>query len=250
MKTVFLLLVLFPLYLFGQTIEDGQENSIDTIEVKINMSQLSKLENAKQKAEEKLISVNKRILEQEIKLRNDSVMIEKLKVQISKMRADSLANHNTVIGLKKQLLRADTCLINVASNFIYIPYEAYGVKEIAIPAYQMVSDDDLKVKYKPRYDFLAEYKEHIMEFISCITEMKKILSNPFAKNANDAIKVLHAKRFYVAYHAFDGWESTFLGSKIVGIEKQLIDYKGPANKIDFDKIASELQECLKTENNL
>lgn len=244
--------MVFPLHLFGQNVEDeaGKKDSIDNMEVKISMSQLTELENAKKLAEGRLSSANKRILEQEIKLSNDSVTIGKLKARISNLRADSLAIHNTVNGWKKQLLKADTCLINVASNFIYIPYEAYSVKEIAIPAFQMVSDEGLKVKYKSRYELLLKYKEHIVEFISCLTEMKKVLSNPFAKDANDAIKVLHTKRFYAAYRAFEGWESTFLGSRIIAIEKQLKDYKGPTSKVDFDKVANELQECLKTENNL
>ena len=244
--------MVFPLHLFGQNVEDeaGKKDSIDNMEVKISMSQLTELENAKKLAEGRLSSANKRILEQEIKLSNDSVTIGKLKARISNLRADSLTIHNTVNGWKKQLLKADTCLINVASNFIYIPYEAYSVKEIAIPAFQMVSDEGLKVKYKSRYELLLKYKEHIVEFISCLTEMKKVLSNPFAKDANDAIKVLHTKRFYAAYRAFEGWESTFLGSRITAIEKQLKDYKGPTSKVDFDKVANELQECLKTENNL
>ena len=244
--------MIIPLHLFGQNVEEkfGQKDSIDNMEVKISMSQLTELENAKKLADGKLISANKRILEQDVKLGNDSVMIGKLKVQLSNLRADSLAIHNTVNGLKKQLLKADTCLINVASNFIYIPYEAYSVKEIAIPAFQMVSDEGLKVKYNSRYELLLEYKEHIVEFISCLTEMKKILSNPFAKDANDAIIVLHAKRFYAVYKAFEGWESTFLGSRIIAIEKQLKGYKGTASKVDFDKVTNELQECLNTENNL
>jgi hypothetical protein len=244
--------MIFPLHLFGQNVEDeaGKKDSIDNMEVKISMSQLTELENAKKLAEGKLNSANKRIQKQEIKLSNDSVTIGKLKARISNLRADSLAIHNTVNGLKKQLLKADTCLINVASNFIYIPYEAYSVKEIAIPAFLMVSDEGLKVKYKSRYELLLKYKEHIVEFISCLTEMKKVLSNPFAKDANDAIKVLHTKHFYAAYRAFEGWESTFLGSRIIAIEKQLKDYKGLNSKVDFDKVANELQECLKTENNL
>lgn len=244
--------MVFPLHLFGQNVEDeaGKKDSIDNMEVKISMSQLTELENAKKLAEGRLSSANKRILEQEIKLSNDSVTIGKLKARISNLRADSLAIHNTVNGWKKQLLKADTCLINVASNFIYIPYEAYSVKEIAIPAFQMVSDEGLKVKYKSRYELLLKYKEHIVEFISCLTEMKKVLSNPFAKDANDAIKVLRTKHFYAAYRAFEGWESTFLGSRIIAIEKQLKDYKGPTSKVEFDKFANELQECLKTENNL
>jgi len=252
MKKVFLILMVFPLHLFGQNVEDeaGKKDSIDNMEVKISMSQLTELENAKKLAEGRLNSANKRILEQEIKLSNDSVTIGKLKARISNLRADSLAIHNTVNGWKKQLLKADTCLINVASNFIYIPYEAYSVKEIAIPAFQMVSDEGLKVKYKSRYELLLKYKEHIVEFISCLTEMKKVLSNPFAKDANDAIKVLRTKHFYAAYRAFEGWESTFLGSRIIAIEKQLKDYKGPTSKVEFDKVANELQECLKTENNL
>lgn len=243
---------MFPLHLFGQNVEDeaDKKDSLDNMEVKINMSQLTELENAKKLAERRLHSANKRIQEQEIKLSNDSVMIVKLKSHISNLRADSLAIHNSVNGLKKQLLRADTCLINVASNFIYIPYEAYSVKEIAIPAFQMVSDEGLKVKYKSRYELLLKYKNHIMEFISCLTEMKKVLSNPFAKDAKDAIKVLNTKQFYAVYRAFEGWESTFLGSRIIAIEKQLKDYKGQASKVDLDKVANELQECLKTENNL
>ena len=244
--------MVFPLHLFGQNVEDeaGKKDSIDNMEVKISMSQLTELENAKKLAEGRLSSANKRILEQEIKLSNDSVTIGKLKARISNLRADSLAIHNTVNGWKRQLLKADTCLINVASNFIYIPYEAYSVKEIAIPAFQMVSDEGLKVKYKSRYELLLKYKEHIVEFISCLTEMKKVLSNPFAKDANDAIKVLKTKRFYAAYRAFEGWESTFLGSRIIAIEKQLNEYRGQTSKVDFDKVANELQECLKTENNL
>lgn len=243
---------MFPLHLFGQNVEEeaSKKDSIDNMEVKISMGQLTELENAKKFAEEKLISANKRILEQEIKLSSDSVIIKKLKVHISNLRADSLASHNATNGLKKQLLKTDTCLINVASNFIYIPYEAYSVKEIAIPAYQMVSDKGLKVKYKSRYNLLSNYKEHIVEFISCLTEMKKVLSNPFVKDASDAINVLHAKRFYAVYQAFEGWESTFLGSRIITIEKQLKGYKGHASKVDFDKVANELQKCLNTENNL
>ena len=252
MMRIFLILMVFPLHLFGQNVEDeaGKKDSIDNMEVKISMSQLTELENAKKLAEGRLSSANKRILEQEIKLSNDSVTIGKLKARISNLRADSLAIHNTVNGWKKQLLKADTCLINVASNFIYIPYEAYSVKEIAIPAFQMVSDEGLKVKYKSRYELLLKYKEHIVEFISCLTEMKKVLSNPFAKDANDAIKVLKTKRFYAAYRAFEGCESTFLGSRIIAIEKQLNEYRGQTSKVDFDKVANELQECLKTENNL
>jgi len=252
MKKILLIIMMFPIHLFGNNVENevGQKDSIDNVEVKISMSQLSEIENAKKLAEERLVSANKIVLEQDLKLRDNSVKIRKLEAHISNLRADSLSNHNTVNRLKKQLLKADTCLINIASNFIYIPYEAYSVKEIAIPALQMVSDKSLRAKYKSRFELILEYKDHIVEFISCLTEMKKVLSNPFAKNANDAINILHTKQFYIAYHAFEGWESTFLGNRIITIEKQLNDYKGSTSIVDFDKVANELEECLKTENNL
>lgn len=252
MKKIFLILLFLPIHLLGQNVKDGsvQKDSIDNMEVKISMSQLTELENAKKLAEGRLNSANKRILKQELKLSNDSVTIGKLKAHISKLRADSLANHNTVNGLKKQILKADTCLINIASNFIYIPYEAYSVNEIAIPAFQMVSNEVLRTKYKSRYELLSKYKDHIMEFISCINEMKKVLENRFVKDGNDAINILHAKQFYSTYHAFEDWESTFIGARILAIEKQLKVYKRPNGKVDFDKIATELQECLKTENNI
>lgn len=249
MKKVILFLMMLPIQLFAQgTVEMTSQE--DSIEVKINMSRLTELENTRKIAEERLKSANKRILEQDMKLKDDSVIISRMKAQMSNLRADSLASHDLISGLKKQLLKSDTCIINVASNFIYIPYEAYSIKEIAIPAYQSVFDNGLKEKYKLRYELLTKYKEHIEEFLSFITEQKNELSKPFTKNANEAISILHTKRFYISYHAFEDWQSTFLGVRIAVIEKQLKEFKGDIHNVDFDKIASELQACLKTENDL
>ena len=260
MKKVILFLMMLPIQLFGQEVIEmvGQKDSTENVEVKISMSHLAELENAKKMAEEKLKSANKKILEQGIKLKDDSLVIGRMKAQIANLRADSLAYHNKIRGLKEQSLKSDTCLINVASNFIYIPYEAFGVKEIAIPAYQSVFDKGLKEKYKSRYELLVKYKEHVEEFLSFLTEQKSaLMSNPFnnKEEASKVINILQTKSFYISYHAFEDWPSTFLGSRIAVIEKQLKEFKGNIQKgniqnVSFDKITNELQECLKTENDL
>lgn len=249
MRKIFIILLMVPLTLFAQSneVEDVLEDTIQNAEVKISISKLTNLENAKLDFEKRLKEANKRILELELKIRNDSTSLKKAATYISKLRADSLASYNEKKNLKEQLLKSDKCLISVASNFLYIPYEAYSIDSIAIRSYETVSDKELKQKYYIRYSLLKSYRDDISNLVKFLTKQQNELNNnPFNKDAKEAINALHGQSFYVTYLRYDDWASTFLGSKIVDVEKQLKSFNGKT-KIDFSEIINRLQSCLKNE---
>ena len=240
-----------PLSLFAQT-DNGQAVLKDSIqeEVKISITQLTGLENAKEDFENKLKKANVRITELEKKIMADSVAQKKSDTHISNLRADSVATHNEMKRLKEQLLKADKCLISVASNFLYIPYEAYSVDSIAIRSFATVSDKSLKEKYAIRFSLLKNYKKDIMElstFLERITQ-KSELGGPFASDAKEQIASLHNQRFYIEYNKYDDWKSTFLGGIINTVEQQLSSFnKGNKDSVvgNLTKIASQLSAYIK-----
>jgi len=249
MRRFIFLFALVPIALFAQNeepsiaVEDSTQNTV----VQIGISELTKLENAKSDFEKKLIQANKRILELELKHRDDSILLKNTSLYMSKLRADSLSANSRERILKEQLLKSDKCLISVASNFLYIPYEAYSIDSIAIRSFETISDKSLQQKYSIRYSLLKSYKDDIISFISFLSKQQEsINNNPFNKDAKDAIAALHNLPLYIAYHRYEDWMATFLGRKIVIVEQQLNAFNGKS-KIDFSVIVNSLQECLKTD---
>ena len=252
MRKMFSLLLITPIALFAQNNESQslQVDSAQDVEVMISVEKLTALENSKSDLDKRLKAANKRILELQMTIQNDSATIRKDKSCISRLKADSLSIHNTVNRLNEQLLKSDKCLINMASNFLYIPYEAYSVDSIAIRSFESVSDKALKEKHKIRYTLLKNYKKYIESFTAFLIGQRDESKKPFTKNANEAIQSLRSQPFYIAYHEYDDWGSTFLGKKISNVEQQLKMFNGTSHKVNFDIIINELQDCLKTENNL
>lgn len=249
MRRFILLLAFAPVVLFAQNEEsstvvgDSAQNTV----VQIGISELTGLENAKSDFEKRLIQANKRILEYEMKLRDDSVLLKNSSLYISKLRADSLSASNRERILKEQLLKSDKCLISVASNFLYIPYEAYSIDSIAIRSFETISDKSLQQKYHIRYSLLKSYRDDISNFISFLGKQQELINNnPFNKDAKDAITALYNLPLYIAYHRYEDWMATFLGRKLVVVEQQLKSFNGKS-KIDFSVIVNSLQECLKTD---
>ena len=250
-KHVFLVLMIpFPLFAYNNNSNTIMGDSILEDAVKISVSKLTELENAKSESEKVLQMANKELLELKMKLKEDSVAIKSLSNLVSNLRADSISACNTQRELQEKLLKSDKCLISVASNFLYLPYEAYSVNNIAIRSFETISDVGMKKKYLIRYELLKNYKDDILCFLNFLITQKEELNKPFTKNAEDAIQSLRQLQFYIVYHKYDDWEATFLGKKIVTVEKQLKLFNGGTHKANFDIIISELQNCIETEKDL
>ena len=84
-------------------------------------------------------------------------------LRMYKIQCDDAQRQNK--SLMDKTIKSDKALISMASNFIYIPYEAYSVDSIAIPAYESVQDLILKLQYEIRYQLLKNYKEDVSETV-------------------------------------------------------------------------------------
>ena len=74
------------------------------------------------------------------------------------------------------------CLVNIISNFLYIPYEAYSIEKIAIPASNNIFDERLKHKQKIKFDLLKSYQNDIRSLMQFLKETQEDLKKPFMKH--------------------------------------------------------------------
>lgn len=118
-------------------------------------------------------------------------------------------------------------LINVASNFMYIPYEEYSIYKIAIPSFLALKGTQRYDKYRNRLAILQNYKEDIHSLIDFISLSTKGLTEypkfpPLkADKAKEFLDALHNLPLYARYTDYDDWGNTYLGSQIQLVEKSL-----------------------------
>jgi hypothetical protein len=238
-----------PLIISAQNneVENAQGDSIQRIEVKISADKLTALKNSNTNLDNRLKVAIKTISDLQMKIRRDSTAIKKSNAHISSLRADSLSTHAALRTMQEQYLKSEKALINMASNFIYIPYEAYSIDSVAIRSYESVTDKSLREEYLIRYTLLKNYKHDIIAFVAFLKEQQLELGrNPFRNDANDVVSLLHQQPFYISYQRYEDWSSTFLGGKIQFVENQLKSFK-KSTKLNFGDIIDILEKCLKTE---
>lgn len=210
--------------------------------VSISVDNLSRLENEKKQAVQ-----NNKNLQQAYNqlLKQDSVKtceLNMIKTEYNVLKS----NYDAVV---KSQEFSNKKLVNIASNFLYIPYEAYSIQEIAIPAFKAVTDEQLLHKHQIKLVLLENYQQDIRDVLAFISDIEKELGNRFAKD----LKVLEQRyiktEYYHRYNQYDDWKNTYLGKIIYYIDVKMKSYKG-SNKPDFTSIKKELNQCLETENNL
>ena len=238
-RILFILVVTFPMMSMANNvgINDTIVSVINTTETVIGDTlSHDKIDSLQSSRNGKNLQVNN-IIKQ-----NDSL-------QVLRTEKNNLVRE--VSELRYLLDKADKCLVSVAANALYVPYEAYSVKEIAIRSFETVHNVELKNKHDTQYLLLKRYSDDVKSFLSFITRTKnEIEKNRFAHDANDALQALQTESFYISYHRYDDWESTFLGKMIDDVEKQLKLFDRKTHFINFDMMIKELQSCIKTENDL
>jgi hypothetical protein len=119
----------------------------------------------------------------------------------------------------------------MASNFLYIPYEAYSIDEIAIPAFKATNGSKAYSKYQNRLPLLINYKTDVQSLIEYLAKAEKDLSIGLTKLRNDKavehLNILEALPLYTRYSTYNDWKNTYLGTQIIEIQKQL---KTPSEK--------------------
>ena len=140
-------------------------------------------------------------------------------------------------------------LVNIASNFLYIPYEAYSIEKIAIPAFKAVTDEQLLHTHRIKLALLENYQQDIRDLLTFISDIEKELGNRFAKDLKDLEQRYIKTDYYLRYNQYDDWKNTYLGKKINYIDAKMKSYNG-SNKPDFTSTKKELNQCIETTNNL
>jgi hypothetical protein len=223
-----------------QAQEKGDTKKQDKSEMTVSIS-VNDLSSLKQEVQE-----YKKLQQEYTQLsQQDSANICELK-KISSEYDSLKRNYDSIV--KSQEL-ANKKLVNIASNFLYIPYEAYSIQEIAIPAFNAVTDEQLRNKHQVKLDLLENYQQDIRNLLAFISDIEKELSIPFTKDLESLNQRYLNMDFYQRYRKYDNWKNTYLGKKINDIDVKMKSYNG-RNKPDFTSIKEDLNQCLETAKNL
>ena len=127
------LLMIISLPVFSQTGNDTIPSISKTtpIQVSISIDDLNALKTENDSLKSQLSIVNE-------KYQKLVVTSEKYKSKLSKLEIDLNHLKSDTTRLYVAQREADKRLVNIASNFLYIPYEAYSIEKIAIPALSLI----------------------------------------------------------------------------------------------------------------
>lgn len=212
----------------------------DTLKVSVLLKDFNTLKTERDSAVYLCDSINKV---------NQSVCerINSLKQEIASLNTQFTKLHDDYVVSNKKLA-------NIASNFLFIAYEAYSVDNIAIPAFEAITIPSLREKNEIKYNLLKRYQQDIQSLLNFLNEVKaEYKNNPFASKSSDVkntfIQKLRNQDFYKNYEKYDRWRETYLGKQIVKVEN-VLNNSGGSKKPNFDSIENELKNCLKSAEEL
>ena len=235
------LLTIISLPVFSQTGNDTIPSISKTspIQVSISIDDLNALKSENDSLKSLLSIVNEKYQTLQVTSEKDKSKLSKLEIDFNHLKSDT-----TRLYIAQR--ETDKRLVNIASNFLYIPYEAYSIEKIAIPAFKAIVNDRLRNEHHIKYELLCNYRKDIENILLFIEYADNELQRPFVKNANDIQLQFQNKPFYRSYQNYPEWSDTYLGGKISLIEKQLKEFDGNQHKVDFTVLKDELNKCLKT----
>lgn len=235
------LLMIISLPVFSQTGNDTIPSISKTtpIQVSISIDDLNALKTENDSLKSQLSIVNEKYQKLVVTSEKDKSKLSKLEIDLNHLKSDT-----TRLYVAQR--EADKRLVNIASNFLYIPYEAFSIEKIAIPAFKAISSKELRRDHQIKYELLYNYRKDITDLLAFIKYACTELQKPFVKDANEVLVQFRDRSFYLSYHKYPEWTDTYLGSKLSLIEKQLNDFDGNQHKVDFTELEKELNKCLKT----
>lgn len=248
LMALFVLLLLPIVGICAQNVMDTIPKVVEQndIEVKIDMNELNALQTEKDNAIKAYSALNSKYEAVLARLSIDSIKTASSLTQLSKTEMENMHLKEEIGQLREKLFKSDKCLVSTASNFLYIPYEAYSINNIAIRAFETIDSDSLRQKHIIKFRLLTNYQQDIKALLSFLEKMEAELNKPFVKNAVGELQILQTEGYYVLYHEYEDWANTYLGGHLMNIEGQLKAFDGKTHKVNFGDIINELQNCIKT----
>lgn len=186
-------------------------------------------------------SLNKKLQKYEAQI--DS-MIASVDTVLAK-QIEELKNSNET--LNSQIDTAYICLEAISYNFLYIPYEAFSIKNIAIPAFNAINNPYIKEAGKVQFSLLQSYETDIKELIVCYRKIEDELDLSY--DGIEYVEKIKGTDVYNNYNKYDDWENTYLGKNILLAISRMESFTRK-NKTSLKDLIAELEKCLKTEEDL
>lgn len=202
---------------------------------------------------------SKREMNNEItKLRTDTMLLGKklreCQAQLNRIKTHVPGSDQQIKKLKKnndslisQIDTAYICLEAISYNFLYIPYEAFSIKNIAIPAFNAINDPYIKEAGKVKFSLLQSYETDIKELLVCYRKIEDELDLSY--DGIEYVEKIKGTDVYNNYNKYDDWENTYLGKNILLAISRMESFTRK-NKTSLKDLIAELEKCLKTEEDL
>lgn len=183
----------------------------------------------------------------------DSLSIQQDERPVEMNTADEVSLAKEIKALNNDIDDYKATFVEMATNFLYIPYDRISIEEIAIPAFKLAFGSSYYNDYIIRLKLLKNYSADIAELKRFLESSINVLKNtktgvPPIENLNSVsftgswsqnrdlnsiLEDLNARfaalNVVISYPQYgDGWEDTFLGRIIKNIERTLSD-RNPAN---------------------
>lgn len=140
---IVLLLTIISLPVFSQTSNDTipLASKTDPIQVSISIDDLNTLKSENDSLKLQLSAITEKYQKLQVESEKDKSRLSQLEIDVNNLKRDT-----TRLYIAQR--EADKRLVNIASNFLYIPYEAFSIEKIAIPAFKAISSKELR-RFQP-----------------------------------------------------------------------------------------------------
>lgn len=139
---------------------------------------------------------------------------------------------NQVTELQEEVSRMQKNLLNVAVNYIFIPYDEFSITQIALPSFQKSKDLPI-FKEDPRYMIVLSLVQNYEKDSETVTKLLRDARTAIKDRAKaqKLYNELLISPLYKRYTQFNDWEETYLGKIIKIVADQLRNPTPQSDKI-------------------
>ena len=177
--------------------------------------------------------------------------LQKKQVNLSKLQNEISTLRQRNDKLESQIEETDESLERIASNFLFIYYEAFSIEYIAIPAYNAISSNNLKNEGRMKYTLLLNYKKDVHELDSLYKVIEEDLVDEYTFSGEGHISEIEGSEAYKRYSnsGYSKWGNTYLGKNMLTAISILKKFT-PENRKTLKALIAELEKCIATEKEL
>ena len=177
--------------------------------------------------------------------------LQKKQVNLSMLQNDTSSLRQKNNKLESQIEETDKSLERIASNFLFIYYEAFSIEYIAIPAYKSISSNNLKNEGRMKYTLLENYKKDVHELYELYKIIETDLVDEYTFSGKDHISEIEGSEAYKRYSnsGYSKWGKTYLGKNMLDAISILRNFT-PENRKTLKALITELEKCIATEEEL